>query len=340
MAGQYEVDYNDSRLTAVKNEQATKEQEIKQRYDDLINNTDNYYNNLINNSKEWAEKQTNIQNEQTEQTIKEINQQQEQTQNDYMKEQKASYADYQKQSNAYGVQAEQIAASGLRNSGYTETSLVNMYTAYQNRVASARESLNKAVLNFQNSIAQAKLANNAKIAEIAESAIEQQLNLSLQNFQYKNTLIEAKETQIASNTDRYNNQYQQVLAQINQEIENRKWEAEQAAEQERWNKEYAMEKEKIALQRQELQKNMEYINAQIANLNAKTAAAKSSNSGTVSFTSSNNKNSYNSVLSMAKRQAQMPGLGKATARATIATAYQNGKITKDQANSLFSQLKL
>lgn len=341
MAGKYEVDYNDSRLTSVKAEQDSKEAEITQRYDDMINNTDSYYNNLINNSKEWSEKQTNIQNEQTEQAIKEINQQQTQTEENYMKEQKASYSDYQKQSNKYGVNAEQIAASGLQNSGYSETSLVNMYTAYQNRVATAKESLNKAVINFQNQIAQAKISNNAKIAEIAEAAMEEQLNLSLQAFQYKNTLIEAKETQINNNTDRYNTQYQQVLAQINQEIENQKWWDEFNYNQQVKEREFAMQREELALKRQELNKNIEYMNAQIANLKAKTATTKSSSSSP-SFSSSGNKKSsaYDSVLSLAKKQSKAFGLGKTNARATINSAYKNGKITYNEAVNLFNQLGL
>lgn len=216
------VDYNDKRLTDVKAEQTQKEAEINQTYDNMINDSNKFYQNQINASKEWAQKQGELQQANTDFTIEQINQQKEQTQKDYTKEQKASYTDYQKQANDYGVNAEKIAAAGLNNTGYSETSKVSMYNTYQSRVATARDGLNKAILQYNNSIKEAQLANNSKLAEIYSNALQQQLELSLKGFQYKNGLIEAKIDQINTNNTRYDNKYQNVLAQINQEIEYRR----------------------------------------------------------------------------------------------------------------------
>lgn len=216
------VDYNDKRLTDVKAEQTQKEAEINQTYDNMINDSNKFYQDQINASKEWAQKQGELQQANTDFTIEQINQQKEQTQKDYTKEQKASYTDYQKQANDYGVNAEKMAAAGLNNTGYSETSKVSMYNTYQSRVATARDGLNKAILQYNNSIKEAQLANNSKLAEIYSNALKQQLELSLQGFQYKNSLIEAKIDQINTNNTRYDNKYQNVLAQINQEIENRR----------------------------------------------------------------------------------------------------------------------
>ena len=55
MAGKYEVDYNDSRLVSVKNEQAQKESEIKNRYDTLANESKIYYDKQIENSKNFLQ---------------------------------------------------------------------------------------------------------------------------------------------------------------------------------------------------------------------------------------------------------------------------------------------
>lgn len=215
------VDYNDKRLTDVKAEQAEKEAEINKTYDNMINDSNKFYQDQINASKEWADKQSQLQQQNTDFAIEKINQEKDKAEKDYTKEQKASYVDYQKQSNKYGVNAEQMAISGLSNSGYSESSMVSMYNTYQNRVATARESFNQAILNYNNSIKEAQLTNNSALAEISYNALQQQLQLSLEGFQYKNSLLDAKTNQINANNSRYDTKYQNVLAQINQEIANR-----------------------------------------------------------------------------------------------------------------------
>ena len=215
------VNYNDERLTGIKAEQTQKEAEINNNYNNMINESNKFYQDQINASKEWAQKQSELQQQNTDFAIEKINQEKDKAQKDYTKEQKASYVDYQKQTNKYGVNAEQMAASGLSNSGYSESSNVSMYNTYQNRVATARESYNQAVLNYNNSFKEAQLANNSKLAEISYNALQQQLEISLQGFQYKNSLLEVKTNQINQSNNRYDTKYQNVLAQINQEIANR-----------------------------------------------------------------------------------------------------------------------
>ena len=110
-----------------------------------------------------------------------------------------------------------MASQGLTNSGYSESSNVSMYNTYQNRYATAREAYNNAVLNYNNSIKEAQLANNSKLAEIAYNALQQQLSLSLEGFQYKNSLIQTKLSAVNEQVDRYDNKYQNLLNQINTE---------------------------------------------------------------------------------------------------------------------------
>ena len=115
------------------------------------------------------------------------------------------------------MNAEARAAQGMTNTGYSESSQVAMYTAYQNRVATARESYNRAVLNYDNSIKEARLQNSVRLAEIAAQALETQLKLSLEGFQYKNQLITEQMTTKLAVQNAYHQRYQDVLNQINTE---------------------------------------------------------------------------------------------------------------------------
>jgi hypothetical protein len=92
-----------------------------------------------------------------------------------------------------------------------------MYNTYQNRVATARDSYNRAVLNYNNAIKDAQLQNNAALAEIAYNALQQQLELSLQGFQYKNQLILDQANKKIEIDNIYYNRYQDVLNQMNTE---------------------------------------------------------------------------------------------------------------------------
>ena len=162
---------------------------------------------------------TQKQNQQaaTDFAIEEINQQKAQAQKDYTREQAGSWADYQKQIDPYGAQAEQVAASGLSNSGYADSLKTQAYVAYQNRVATAREAYQRAVLNYDNAITEARLQNNSALAEIAYQALQQQLELSLAGFQYKNTLVLSKAETKRTIDNTYYSRYQDVLKQINTE---------------------------------------------------------------------------------------------------------------------------
>lgn len=211
------VDYNDERFTQVEADKNAALKEVENTYNGMINESDNYYQAQIDASKEWADKQTQLQQEQTDFAIEKIEQEKDQAKKDYTKEQSGAYVDWQKQSDQHGVRAEQIADMGMQNTGYSESSQVSMYNTYQNRVASARESFNKAILNYNNSITEARLQNNSVLAEIAKNALEQQLKLSLEGFQYKNQLLLQLADKKTQTETLYYQRYQDVLSQINTE---------------------------------------------------------------------------------------------------------------------------
>ena len=213
----YDINYDDERFTQVETEKTEALSDLEQTYAGMINSADKYYNDQIQASKDWADKQSQLQQDRTDFAIEQIEQQKDQAKKDYTKEQSGAYVDWQKQSNQYGANAEQMAAMGMQNTGYSESSQVSMYNTYQSRVTAARESYNQAVLNYNNAIKDARLQNNSVLAEIAYEALQQQLELSLQGFQYKNTLILDKAEQKRALNSEYYKRYQDVIAQINEE---------------------------------------------------------------------------------------------------------------------------
>lgn len=213
------IDYNDQRFKQVESEKQSALDNANNTYNTMINNSDKYYQDQIQASKDYATKQQEIQQANTDFAIEKIEQQKEQTEKDYTKEQKGAYADYQKQTNDYGVNAEQMASSGLSNSGYSESSKVSMYNTYQNRVAIARDSFDRSILNYNNGIKDAQLQNNSALAEIAYNSLQKQLELGLQGFQYKNSLLESQLNTQQTIENTYQNKWQAVLDQMNKDRE-------------------------------------------------------------------------------------------------------------------------
>lgn len=275
----YDIDYNDERFGKVESDKSQALTELEATYGGMIGSADQYFDKQIQATQDWADKQTQLQNERTDFTIEQIEQQKDQANKDYIKEQSGAYVDWQKQSNQYGVEAEKMASAGLTGTGYSESSQVSMYNTYQNRVAAARESYNKAVLNYNNAIKDAQLQNNAALAEIAYNALLQQLELSLQGFQYKNQLILEQANKKIELDNMYYNRYQDVLQQINTENAMAE-EIRQYNETMKWNTEQAELDRQHDIKLKEIQHTYDVKmaeieqNYKIAYLNAQTAKEK------------------------------------------------------------------
>ena len=234
----YDIDYNDERFGNVESDKNKALTELEGTYNNMIGSAEGFYDDLKNQHQAWADKQAEIQQQQTDFAIEKIEQQKEQAEKDYLKEQSGAYVDWQKQSNKYGTEAEKMASAGLTNTGYSESSQVSMYNTYQNRVATAREVLARAKLNYDNGIKEAMLQNNAAIAEIYATNYIKQAELALQGFQYKNDLVLELANKKVEIDNIYYNRYQDVLQQINTENamaeevrqynETMKWNTEQA----------------------------------------------------------------------------------------------------------------
>lgn len=238
----YEINYDDERFKQVESEKNAALTKNSTLYNDLISQAEDLYSQQIEDSKTAAEKQSQLQQERTDFEIEQIEQQKEQTQKDYIKEQSAAYTDWMKQSAKHGVEAEQIAAGGMWGSGYSESSQVSMYNTYQNRVATAKESLNKALLDYNNSITEARLQNNEILAEIAAEASAKQIELALQSLQYTATLRSEQADRELNLNSYYDSRWDSVLNQMNTE--------NALAEQIRqYNESLALEKQQLAFEK-------------------------------------------------------------------------------------------
>lgn len=209
--------YDDRHFQEVEADKKAALNEVDETYGNMISNSDQYFNKQIDAVEQWGDKQAEIQQDNTDFAIEKLEQQKAQAQKDYTKEQSGAYVDWQKQSGEYGANAEAMAAQGMQNTGYSESSQVSMYNTYQNRVATAREVFSRAVLEYDNAMKEARLQNNAILAEIAADTLQQKLELSLEGFQYKNSLIIEKQQAKQNIENTYYNRYLDVLDQINRE---------------------------------------------------------------------------------------------------------------------------
>ena len=356
--GGYSVNYEDERFQNVTNEQAQKETELNQTYDNILNNSDKYYQDQIDATKDYADKQSQLQKEQTDFAIGLIEQQKDKAQQDYTKEQKGAYVDYMKQTKS---NAQNMANSGLNNTGYSESSIVSMYNQYQNRVGTAKESLNNTIMNYNNSIQQAILANNEKLAEIAYNALQTQNQLNQQAFEYKNTIILQKEQALQDLNNTYYARYQDVLAQINSEIELQmeldridreyeQWLAEFNEQHNQWLADYNARQEQYAIQNAQWEKEyalaVKESNASIAYTNAQIAALKKETEVNKGFTdSSQMSDKAQKLLSdmkfwLGSSSGGLKSVRQKEAKDNINSQYEKNKITWEEAEYIFDQLGL
>ena len=238
------VNYEDERFKNLAVEKQTELDKYNQTYNDLISQREQLTQQQQNMVDEWKNTQTEIANNNLQHQVDLYNQQKEQANKDYQREASASYSDYLKEVDKYGVSRENVVANGLSNSGYAESSKVDMYNTYQNRLASARQSLNDIKLEFDNAIKEAQLSNNATLAELALQQMQQKLEIALEGFNYKDTATQNKLNWEYNINNNYYNRYQDVEDQIN-------YENEQAEAIRQYNEQMAFQKEQAKIAQQQ-----------------------------------------------------------------------------------------
>ena len=238
------VNYDDERFQQVEDERQEQLNQYNQTYDNLVAEREDLTNQQQGLVDQWQQTQNENLDKQLQFQQDLINQQKAETQKAYENEAKSAYTDYQKEVDRYGVSREQQVANGLNNTGYSESSKVSMYNTYQNRLATAKQSMDKAYLEFDNAIREAQLTNDVTKAENALTALEQKLNISLEGFNYKDTATQNKLNWQYQINNTYDNRYQNVLDQINYENE--------VAEQIRqYNEQMKLQKEQLEYQKEQ-----------------------------------------------------------------------------------------
>lgn len=333
------VNYDDERFTQVESDKQQALTEVENAYGGMIEQSDDFYQAQIDASKEYATQQQQIQQDKTDFAIEQIEQQKQQAQKDYTKEQSGAYVDWQKQSNQYGANAEQMAASGLQNTGFSESSQVSMYNTYQSRVATARETYNQAVLNYNNAIKDAQLQNSAALAEIAYNTLQQQLQLSLEGFQYKNNLVLELTSQKQQLNSEYYSRWQDVVNQINTENalaeeirqynESLAYEREQAAlAQEQWEKEYALQQAQLAEEQRQFNEELELAkkNSSSSGSSGGSGSSGSSSGSNASINKSSDSSSQPTLINV--KQGALSAAGRAAYNTTQVKSTSSKSSTK------------
>ena len=274
----YDVNYDDKRFQDVENEKQSELKKYNDTYDNLINERNNFTKEQQDMIDRWENTQKDIANKDVEYQKDLIEQERKKSEQAYQNEAKASYIDYQKEVDKYGVSRENVVNNGLSNSGYAESSKVDMYNTYQNRLGTARKSMQDAGIEFDNAIRQAQLSNDETLAQNALKALQEKLNIALEGFNYKTEQENNRLNWNYNVNNNYYNRYKDVESQIN-------YENETAEKIRQYNENMAYQKERQRLEQERWEQEMAYQKQQDAIANAQK------------WSSINNNYSYNSDLS-------------------------------------------
>lgn len=267
-----------------------------QMYDDMITQNTTLQDQTLDMIATNEASQKEIANANTDFAIDKIEQQKNQTHKDYIKEQSGAYVDWQKQSDQYGANAEAMAANGLANTGYSESSQVAMYVAYQNRVAVARESYQRAIVDYNNAITEARLQNNSMLAEIAAQALEKRMEAIITFTQQGNALLTQKADAAHKIKQTTHSNWMDVLKTIGQQRQH--------------DEEMAYKNASLAEQQRQFNETMAYNQEQANKTSGSYSGSKASDdSSSGSYSSSNNSPSSNNLNELTVDKGSIIELG-------------------------------
>jgi hypothetical protein len=207
----------DPRYTSIEQEKANSLAEANKTYDQLAAERAAMTTGQTDLANQWREQQDSATQQQTQFQVDLTEQQRALAQKDYTKENTAAHADYTKATDQFGVNAERMASQGFSGSGVSESGRVSMFNAMQQRVAIARDGFGRATLNYDNTIKEARMNGNVKMAENALALLERQLDIAAQAFIYKDSLNRERLSNTQNIDDRYYNRTQNIYNQITQE---------------------------------------------------------------------------------------------------------------------------
>ena len=241
----------DERLAKVEQEKQSALAQSNNTYNQMLKDNQNLYNQNLNYANTYEQTQNGILDKQLEYNTNLINQQKEIAQENKEIEEIKAKNDYQAFINPYGNHNESLASQGLLNSGVSETSKLGGYNTYQNRLATANKTLQNAITQYDNEIAQARLNNDTQRAQNALNKLQMQIDFAKEFYNSKNTITQ---NQLTYNQDLDNNYYNRYQTEYNN-IQNekareeaiRQYEKDFAEKQRQYNESMAYQKERDAI---------------------------------------------------------------------------------------------
>ena len=201
--------------------------------DRLVNNQNQMLDNAL-------QQQQDITNQQTQMQIDELNKNKEQIDRDTNKTTAGLYTEYQKQSNPYGANAEALARNGLGNSGYAETSKVNLYNQYQKNVTDTLSNAQQLKSDFDFKINQARQTGNITLAQNALEIYNQRMKLLSEEYELRNNR-------------------EQFLYQKERDIvADNKWQKEYEQSQNQWQQNFDYQKQRDSISDNQWQQTFDY----------------------------------------------------------------------------------
>lgn len=308
----------DERLTNIEAQKQAQLQKNDALYSGLLNDAQNVYNQQQNYANQYETTQNDILNKQLEYSTNLIEQQKDIARQNARAEQNKARNDYNAYINPYGKQAESLASQGLATSGVSETAKLGGYNTYQNRLASANKVLQDAITQYDNDINAARLNNDVSKAQNALKKLELQLQYS-ESYYNKKGELQQNQFNTGRNIDadyfnRYQTEYNNIQNEKARQEAIRQWEAEMALQRQKnsWEGQYAL------------------------------------SNGSLTNNSSDNLTDNNSLGRFAQLLEQsVSGNVKANtkfsrnmAKDIIATVYNDGRITANEAQILYDKLGL
>ena len=181
-----------TRVNNVYNEREQALAENNQLYGDLMNQAGELKNQQNAFLAQQQQTQNDILDKQLANQGNLINQQKEEANRNRRVEAGKAMNDYNAYVNPYGIQAERQASAGLTNSGVSETSKLGAFTTYQNRLANANASYQKAVTQYDNAMNEALLNNDVQKAQNALNMLKLQLENNQDYYSNISSLSQAK----------------------------------------------------------------------------------------------------------------------------------------------------
>ena len=257
------------------------------------------------------QQQNDLINQQTQLTVDELERNRNKVDQDVTKTTRGLYTDYQKQANQYGVEAERQAQMGLANSGYAETSKVNLYNNYQKNVTETLNNARNLKADFDFQIAQARKQGNITQAQTALELLKQRMQLLTQEYEMRN------------------NRKQFIYQQQRDAVADSQWREQfdyqkqrDAVSDSQWERQYALSKKASASR------------------SRRSSTSKKSPESAVSMSDNSNGNqisdyavAYLSTLSPISKV-----LGSSTALRSLSSQLNSGKITENEANYIRGKL--